>query len=329
MRALDRLTPAAKSRLAIGLLMLGMFCISVNDMTIKRLSGDYPLHQMVFLRSAIAICFSLIFVQFEGGWRSLWPARPGLQALRAGFIVCANISYFAALSVLPLGTATALFFVAPLYITLLSIPVLGEKVGRHRFAAVGCGFAGVLVIVLRPDEIAPAPLWAYALPVFAALAYAGTQILTRALGATATASAMATYLQGGFILVSLTFGLIAGDGRYVEMDDHPTLVFLLRAWVWPTAEDWVYLLMIGVLGGLIGYSMSQAYRLGDAATVSPYEYVLLPMALFWGWAIWGEVPDWRAALGIAMILGAGLYVFVRERARAGDAPVPVEPKIQR
>jgi len=82
--------------------------------------------------------------------------------------------------------------------------------------------------------------------------------------------------------------------------------------------------LLGIMGGIIGYSLSQAYRIGEAATVSSYEYVALPLAIFWGWAIWSELPSPRAWAGIAMILGAGLYVFLRERQRAVPAP-PTRP----
>ena len=93
----------------------------------QKLSGDYPLHQMVFIRSAIGILFSLILVQVEGGFNILKTKTPGLHALRGILIVCSNLTYFTALAVVPLADATALFFVAPLMITLLSIPILGKK----------------------------------------------------------------------------------------------------------------------------------------------------------------------------------------------------------
>ena len=105
----------------LGPLSTGMTAISVNDMLIKQLSGDYPLHQMVFTRSAIGILFSLILVQWEGGWHILKTRTPGLHALRGILIVFSNLSYFTALAMIPLADATALFFVAPLLITLLSI----------------------------------------------------------------------------------------------------------------------------------------------------------------------------------------------------------------
>ncbi len=300
----------------IGFILLAMAAISVNDMLIKFLSGDYPLHQMVFIRSSIGICFSLMLVQLEGGFSILRTKTPGLHALRGLLIVVANLTYFTALAAVPLADATALFFVAPLFITLLSIPLLGEQVGRMRIGAVVVGFLGVLVM-LQPWQSADersAPVLILLLPIVAALTYALNQILTRRLGASTKASALAVHIQGMFIIVSLGFYLVAGDGRFAEGTDNPSLQFLLRAWVWPdTWQDQALFLGLGLNSAIIGYGISAAYRLADAATVAPFEYVGLPLAVFWGWMIWGDLPGPSVAIGIVFIVGAGLFVFLRER----------------
>lgn len=303
----------------IALIILAMFFISVNDMLIKQLSGSYPLHQMVFVRSAIGISFSLVILQFEGGFTRLRTPQPALHIVRALCLVVANMAFFAGLAALPLADATALFFAAPLFITLLSIPFLGEKVGPRRIAAVLVGFAGVLV-TLRPGAgtgVAPAGWIVMLLPIVGAFAYACTQILTRRLGGGSTAAAMAVYIQSMFIIVSLLFWLVAGDGRYAEGVSNPSAVFLLRAWTWPTSGDWPLFVLLGSTSAVIGYSLAQSYRSADAATVAPFEYTALPMSIFWGWFIFGQLPDVWVACGITMIAGSGLYVFLRERQLAG------------
>ena len=169
--------------------------------------------------------------------------------------------------------------------------------------------------------------WTVALPLVAALAYAGMQILTRKLGGETRASAMAIYIQGAFLVVGALFFLVAGDGRYAEGVANESLIFLLRAWVWPAPGDWGLFALLGCMSAAIGYALSQAYRLGDAATIAPFEYVALPMAVFWGWAIFGDWPDARVWSGILLIGGAGLYVFLRERAR--DLPVRGKAPVRR
>lgn len=299
----------------IGFILVGVFAISINDMLVKFLSGGYPLHQIVFTRSAIGIAFSLILVQVEGGWTILKTRQPGLHVLRGLMIVVANMTFFAALAVLPLAEATALFFVAPLMITLLGIPLLGEKVGPLRLGAVVVGFAGV-VIMTRPWESGGArevSVWIYLLPVLAALTYAMTQVLTRMLGVASKASAMAVYIQGSFLIVSALFWLVAGDGRFTDGVTNESLIFLLRAWILPEGRDAWLMLGLGFNSAIIGYCLAQAYRMADAATVAPFEYVGLPLAIFWGWMIWRELPGPVVMLGILLILGAGLFVFLRER----------------
>ncbi len=306
----------------IGFVLAGMTAISVNDVLIKELSGGYPLHQMVFIRSAIGIVFSLMLVQMEGGFSILRTRNPGLHLMRGGLVVISNLTYFAALAVIPLAEATALFFVAPLMITLLSIPLLGEKVGPMRLAAVSVGFGGV-VLMMRPwDSATDVSRLILLLPVLSALTYALNQIMTRRLGATTRASAMAVYIQGIFIIVSLAFYAVAGDGRYAEGVENGSVQFLLRAWVWPEGTDRWLFLGLGLNSAIIGFALAQAYRLADAAVVAPFEYIGLPLAIFWGWLIWGDVPTAIVWTGSALILGSGLFVFIRERFKSRRLPLP-------
>jgi S-adenosylmethionine uptake transporter len=314
------MTGASQNRATLGILIIlvGIFAISINDMIFKELSGDYPLHQLVFLRSGLALILSLFFVHLEGGWRILRTRRPGLHMLRGLLIVAANMSYFAALAALPLAEATALFFAAPLFITLLSIPLLGEKVGMMRMSAVVVGFIGV-VIMQRPwadaDTLEVSRL-VLLLPVFAALTYALTQLMTRKLGVESKASALSVYIHLSFVAVSLCFYAAAGDGRYADAYTDPSMQFLLRAWIWPEGADRLVILGLGLNAAIIGYCLSQAYRLADAATVAPFEYVGLPLAVFWGWVMFSDLPQIEVWAGMALILASGIFVFIREQQKA-------------
>lgn len=308
-------TDSATAGHAIAFILAGMVAISLNDLCVKALSGAYPLHQIVFSRSALGICLSLIIVRYEGGLRILKTHQPGLHLLRGLLIVVANMTFFAALAALPLAETTALFFVSPLLITLLSIPLLGERVGPFRLAAVFVGFLGV-VIMQRPwasSGSLEVSRFVLLLPVLAALTYALNQIMTRRLGVHAQASALAIYVQATFLVVSIGFFLVAGDGRFAQGVTDPSLRFLLRAWIWPEGSDWWVFAGLGFISAAIGYCLSQAYRLADAGIVAPYEYVGLPLAVFWGFLIFGDLPVWEVWIGMGLILGAGLVVYLRER----------------
>ena len=306
-------TSILASRLGIFCMLGGMMFISVNDMLMKSLSGAYPLHQLIFLRSSVAIVFTVMLLKYEGGFKLLNTGRWALHATRAIFILIANSAFFAAIASLPLATATALYFVGPLFVTLLSIPVLGETVGPRRFAAIAVGFVGVLVMMVPQMSTQEGGYgWIVVLPVIAAGFYACMSVLTRKLGQTSRASALALHMQLAFILISAIFYLVAGDGRFVTPDSNASVQFLLRAWVWPDSADWMPILGLGVLSAFIAYLMTQAYRLSHASVVAPFEYILLVFSLFWGWTIFGEWPSLSVFIGAGIVIGSGVYIFVRE-----------------
>ncbi len=292
-------------------ILLGATFFTANDSTIKWLSGGYPLHEIVLFRATVAIGFTLIIVQLEGGFSILRVRRPWLHILRGLLVMCANMGFFLALATLPVAETTALFFVAPLFITALAVPVLSEKVGPLRWAAVLTGFLGVIVMVRPGSGIMQMTAL---LPVGAALAYALMQMMTRKLGVRDKASTLAFYVHMTYIVVSSCIGLLVGDGRFSD-STNPTLDFLLRRWIWPTSDDVVLMILAGFLVAMAGYLVSQAYRLSEAAVVAPFEYISLPLAVFWGYQLWGDLPDMISVLGMAMIAGGGLFVFYRETMR--------------
>lgn len=300
---------AAPILLAIG----GSAVLTVNDMAVKALSDAYPLHQVVLVRALIGMALVLALLAATRGPRRMAEGirtrRPGLHALRVLCVLASNVLYFLGLAAMPLADGVALFFVAPLLLTALSGPLLGERVGWRRWTAVGTGLAGVLVL-LRPGSgtLDPAAL----LVLGSALAYALMHVLTRRLAPTDGPLAMSFWTQMGFLLVACGMGLAAGDGHLAAGLENPSLRFLLRAWSWPAAGDWPFFLATGLAVAVGGLMVSQAYRLGEAGLVAPFEYVAVPMGVLWGAVMFGTWPDATAWTGIALIVGAGLYVIWRE-----------------
>lgn len=301
----------------IVLILIGMLCISINDAIVKQLSGDYPLHQLMFIRSALGIVLVAVLVQAEGGWRLLFTKRPGMPVLRAFLVILSNLLFYTSLAVLPLTDATALFLTAPLFITLLAIPLLRECVGAGRLAAVTIGLLGMLLVV-RPGDGPVEMQAALLLPILAAIVYACKDLLTRHMGASSSGSIMAFYIQATFVVVSAGFWLIAGDGRLAAGLGNESALFLLRPWVWPAGDDWPWLLLLGGLSAVISYTLAESYRSAEASTIAPFEYTAIPLAIVWGWLLFGEAPDIVASAGMALIAGAGVFVFMRERRPAPD-----------
>ena len=295
--------------------MLGIACVVVavtllvlQDSLIKWLSGDYPLHEIVLVRAASATCVALFAMRLEGGIHLLRTHRLGLHLVRAGLLIVANSAFFLALAAMTIAEATAILFVAPVLITAFSALLLHEAVGPRRWAAVCVGLAGVIVM-LRPGE--GALRLVALLPIVAAAAYALMQILTRRLGTTERASTITFYAQASFIVVSIVMGLVTGHGRFAPEDD-ASLAFLLRAWTVPSVLDCALFLGIGVINGVGGYLMSQAYRVTRPSVLAPFEYVALPTAVMWGVVFFGDWPDLVTYAGMALICGSGLYVLHRE-----------------
>ena len=292
---------------------------STQDMAIKWLSGGYPLHEIVFIRGCVAICVTLaIMVPLEGGYRNLLSKRLGLHLLRGFALVIGNMTFFAGLASLPLAEAVAIFFTAPLIITLLAVPMLGERIGVLRISAVVAGLIGA-TIIMRPGSSAFQV--AAILPLIAAVAYSLMTIMTRKLGVAEKASTMSFYIQLMFILASAAMWLVAGDGRFAGSGD-PSLEFVLRAWVWPSNSDFAIICAVGFFNAFGGYLISQAYRTCEAGLVAPFEYVAIPLSVFWSVVLWSEWPDAFAWSGIVLICSAGLFVAYRESRSKGEVIEP-------
>jgi len=302
---------------------ISVIFFSINDVAIKFLSGGYALHQVVLIRSVIGLLIIVaVIAPMTTGWAIARTKKLKMHMLRGLCVVFANMTFFLGLAAMPLADAVAIFFISPLVITLFSVLFLGEVVGPRRWAAIAVGFIGV-VVMMRPGT--QAFQVASLLPLAAAFCYAGIHIITRRIGGTESAATMAFYIQLMFIVVGVMFGLFVGDGRFGDQSD-PSLAFLLRAWSWPVVADYPIFLIIGVGIGIGGYLISQAYRVAEASYIAPFEYLALPISVIFGMIVFSEFPGVWDYLGMALILGAGLFTVWRE---AQTKPIALQRPLRR
>ena len=297
-----RHTPNAR---AVMCLCAGIAIFSVQDLILKLLSGDYPLYEAMILRSLVAIpCMALIARVFDGTWRSLvtpnWAALLGRGLLN----FLAYTAYYLALAALPMATTVALYFTAPLFITVLSVVMLREKVSARRWFALLLGLAGVVIMVRPGGALFD---WAALLPIFCGFAYAMSMILARILGTRDSAAAMAFWGNNAFLLTSLALALVFGSGDNADIA-HPSLAFLTRGWVTPGLTDATLMASCGVIAAVGLTLLTQAYRIGQSSLVAPFEFTFAFWGVLWGWLFWGTLPDMPGWLGIAIIMIAGINV---------------------
>ena len=296
---------------ALGVLSLtaGIAVFSVQDVIIKLISGAYPVHQAMTIRSLVALPLLLGLVAWNGGIETLASKRAPLLLVRGTIMFSAYTSYYLALAALPMATCVALYFVGPLFITILSALVLREHVDARRWAAVLIGFVGVLIIVRPGSDVFDL---AAILPICSGLAYAVSQTLARKLGEDQSASVMAFYGNGVYILGGLTLTLIFGDGGFAT-EQHKSLAFLVRGWASPSLRDLLLMMACGVIAAAGLTLLTQAYRTARASTVAPFEYTAILLSIVYGWVIWAELPDPVSWIGIIVVIGSGLYVLNQER----------------
>lgn len=286
--------------LAILFAVMSTLCFALMDTSVKALTAGYPVIQVMFLRSVAALIILCYAIPVIGIDIALSIRRPLGHVARSLFGLAAMGCFFYAFSMLPLAEVYALGFAAPLFVTALSIPLLGERVGVRRWMAVGVGFIGVL-IVLRPSGLVGAGIDALP-PVLAglgaALFYALTVLSIRALKASASAT--------GTVLVFLvTASIVTGA--------------LVGPWWRPLAPGDLPLIMGMGLAGLGGqFFLTLAFRRAAASVVAPFEYTGLVWASVLGFLVFAEVPGVSVLVGGAVIVASGLYIARREMMAHAD-----------
>jgi len=309
---------ASFTRVAGILCVVGAISIFMTqNMVVKLLSDDYPLHELMLIRSSVAILvLTIVFLPFEGGFNALRTQKLTAHLLRGFGIVVANLAYFMGLASMSLAETQSIFFVAPLLITMFSAWFLKEEVGVRRWSAVIVGLVGVLIIMRPGSDLFQ---FSSTLPLIGALAYALVNVSTRSVGKTEKATTMAIYVQVTFVIICSMVGLTLGDGRYVN--GSPSVDFLLRPWVAPSVGDFLLIAGLGCSTAVGVYLLFQGYRLADASLVAPFEYIGIPLSIFWGIIVFQDFPDTAVWIGIGLIVAAGLYTIYREAGKRKQRPV--------
>ncbi len=278
----------------IAMMLAGIAGFAVMDATIKWLTADYPVPQVVALRSWFGLPILILLAMREGGLPALRTRRPLVHIGRYGLVMLLSLSFFWALSSMKLVDAIAITFAAPIIITALSVPLLREPVGLRRWIAIGVGFCGVL-IMLRPGV--GVFQWAALVVIGSAVVYALLMITTRAYKATESTASLMLYPQIG---ISLT-----------------GIVMVQFFWVTPTPVDLALFAFAGFFGSIGVMCLTHAFRLAPAAAIAPFEYTALLWATLLGYLVWGELPDSITLLGASIVIASGLYIIYRETRKAG------------
>ncbi len=282
----------SQDRIGLGIvaILIGMFAVSIMDALAKWLGEGYPIAELVFFRSLFALppVFFILWQQ-GGGFASLKPRWRLGHLLRAAFSLGAIFTFFTGLRYLQLAEALSIVFAAPLFVTALSVPILGERVGPRRWAAVAFGFVGVLVMT-RPGAETFRPEALYILA--AALCYALSMLVTRRLARSDTTPAI---MLSGICVALVVSGLALPFG-----------------WRTPVGADFWLFVLLGLVGGTGMYFMTQAYRYAPAAVIAPFDYTALLWGTLFGWLVWQELPGTNVWFGAAIVIASGLYIVHRE-----------------
>lgn len=276
------------------LLVLGAaagFCVAAA--LAKAIGAGLPVAQVIFGRNAFAVGVLVPLLLMRGGLGVLRTRKPMAHVLRTGFGMMGMVGAFYGYVHLPLATVVALGFAMPLFLTLLSVPLLGERIRWRRGLAVLAGFGGVLLMVRPGAEAMQADGFAILLVMLGTLGWALSMITIRRMG------------EAGEPAVTIVLWFAVGAALLSGLAAIPV-------WIWPTPLQWALLAGIGLVSALAQVMMTEAYRGGEATLLAPFEYSAIVWTTAMGVAFWGEVPgEWDFA-GIAVLVGAGLYIWHRE-----------------
>ena len=292
-------------------ILTGMALFSVQDALIKYVFEDVALYELYFGRTLTALILLLVFLKVTSKELILKSHYPLLTCLRVICFFFGFSFFYISLTYMSLAMANALFFSSPFFISILAIVFLGEKVGIRRWLAIFLGFLGVY-IVLNPDfndfnyrNLAP---------VACALCYAISMTITKVTSDKDNVYTQMSHLYFGAIGISILFFIFTGDGRYNNFTD-PTYQFILREWFTNPSYAWPYVIAMGFVAAVSFFCVFSAYSVASPSVVSLFEYSLIIWAIIIGYILFNDIPTIRTFVGVALIIGAGVYIYLREKVR--------------
>ena len=292
-------------------ILIAMMVFSVQDGIMKHIYNFVSLYEIYLIRTIVSFVLILLFLIITKKPIVFKSQYPLLTFTRVILFFFGFSSFYVSLTVLPLGTATALFFVTPFLITIFAHFFLKEEIGLRRWSAVVVGFIGVYV-TLNPDFSNFNYL--SLLPILCALCYSLSMIIIKK-----TSDKDSVYTQTftfyiGAMIISIIFYFIIGDGKY-NVSDHPASQFIFREWFVDFNSNILLMTATGVTATLAFLFLFTAYSIASPAVVSPFEYSILFWSPLVGWLYFDEIPSLNTVIGILIIVSSGVYIFMREKAQ--------------
>ena len=293
----------------IVLILLAMMIFSIQDSIMKYIYNFVSLYEVYLVRTLVSLIIILLFLKLTKRPIVFKTQYPLLTSCRVILFFFGFSSFYISLTVMPLATATALFFVTPFLITIFAHFFLKEEIGPRRWSAVIIGFIGVYII-LNPDFSNFDYL--SLTPILCAFCYSLSMIIIKK-----TSDKDSVYTQTftfylGAIIISSIFYFIIGDGQY-NTTDHPASQFIFKEWFLDLEVSLLLMVATGVTASVAFLLLFTAYSIASPAVVSPFEYSILLWSSLSGWIFFDEIPSLKTLVGILIIVTSGIYIFMREK----------------
>jgi drug/metabolite transporter (DMT)-like permease len=282
---------------------------SLQDAIVKGFSGDFAATQILFFRG-LGACPLLFFLLWrDGSWRHMLSGPVKLVMMRSVLLCSAYLAFIMSIAALPIATSVSIYFTMPFFVAGLAGRALGEKVAVYRWVAIAAAFIGVLVMV-QPgtDNFKPAML----LALYSAFGYAVGQMIGRHVSSRVPVSVISNWQNVVYTVAGLALAGVVHLAGFAGSEDK-SLAFLTRAWVWPHGQQWLVLLVMGFMAALGSVLFVSAYKHAEANYVAPFEYTALIWATLYGIFFFGDWPDGKAIIGVAIVIAAGLFMLACDR----------------